>query len=72
MAEEFATKALDLKPKCYEAYYARARAKRNSRYCLILCICWHRFFFFFLLATFNSLFFSGSYISDLERKNLFF
>lgn len=32
MAEEFATKALDLKPKCYEAYYARARAKRNSRY----------------------------------------
>uniref|UniRef100_A0A8D0FV85 Tetratricopeptide repeat, ankyrin repeat and coiled-coil containing 1 n=1 Tax=Strix occidentalis caurina TaxID=311401 RepID=A0A8D0FV85_STROC len=38
MAEEFATKALDLKPKSYEAYYARARAKRNSRYCLILCI----------------------------------
>lgn len=32
MAEEFATKALDLKPKSYEAYYARARAKRNSRY----------------------------------------
>ncbi|XP_071418048.1 protein TANC1 isoform X2 [Pithys albifrons albifrons] len=31
MAEEFATKALDLKPRCYEAYYARARAKRNSR-----------------------------------------
>uniref|UniRef100_A0A3B3IKA3 Tetratricopeptide repeat, ankyrin repeat and coiled-coil containing 2 n=1 Tax=Oryzias latipes TaxID=8090 RepID=A0A3B3IKA3_ORYLA len=31
MAEEFATKALELKPKCYEAYYARARAKRNSR-----------------------------------------
>ncbi|XP_062493843.1 protein TANC1 isoform X3 [Pezoporus occidentalis] len=31
MAEEFATKALDLKPKSYEAYYARARAKRNSR-----------------------------------------
>ncbi|NXI51226.1 TANC1 protein, partial [Chloroceryle aenea] len=31
LAEEFATKALDLKPKCYEAYYARARAKRNSR-----------------------------------------
>ncbi|NXY18911.1 TANC1 protein, partial [Atrichornis clamosus] len=31
MAEEFATKALDLKPKCYEAFYARARAKRNSR-----------------------------------------
>ncbi|KFP06609.1 Protein TANC1 [Calypte anna] len=31
MAEEFATKALDLKPNSYEAYYARARAKRNSR-----------------------------------------
>ncbi|XP_061464687.1 protein TANC1 isoform X2 [Rhineura floridana] len=31
MAEEFATKALDLKPTSYEAYYARARAKRNSR-----------------------------------------
>ncbi|XP_067995277.1 protein TANC1 isoform X1 [Melanerpes formicivorus] len=31
LAEEFATKALDLKPKSYEAYYARARAKRNSR-----------------------------------------
>ncbi|XP_010143258.1 PREDICTED: protein TANC1, partial [Buceros rhinoceros silvestris] len=31
MAEEFATKALDLKPRSYEAYYARARAKRNSR-----------------------------------------
>ncbi|XP_074948763.1 protein TANC1 isoform X3 [Phalacrocorax aristotelis] len=31
MAEEFATKALDLKPKSYEAYYARARAKRSSR-----------------------------------------
>ncbi|XP_074451144.1 protein TANC1 isoform X2 [Larus michahellis] len=31
MAEEFATKALDLKPSSYEAYYARARAKRNSR-----------------------------------------
>ncbi|KAM5152648.1 protein TANC1 isoform 2-T2 [Mantella aurantiaca] len=31
MAEELATKALELKPKCYEAYYARARAKRNSR-----------------------------------------
>ncbi|XP_034361068.1 protein TANC2 isoform X9 [Arvicanthis niloticus] len=31
MAEEFATKALELKPKCYEAYYARARAKRSSR-----------------------------------------
>ncbi|KAJ7345724.1 hypothetical protein JRQ81_001674 [Phrynocephalus forsythii] len=31
MAEEFATKALDLKPTSFEAYYARARAKRNSR-----------------------------------------
>uniref|UniRef100_A0A8P4GIS0 Tetratricopeptide repeat, ankyrin repeat and coiled-coil containing 2b n=1 Tax=Dicentrarchus labrax TaxID=13489 RepID=A0A8P4GIS0_DICLA len=31
MAEEFATKALELKPKSYEAYYARARAKRSSR-----------------------------------------
>ncbi|XP_018408666.1 PREDICTED: protein TANC1 [Nanorana parkeri] len=31
MAEELATKALELKPKCFEAYYARARAKRNSR-----------------------------------------
>ncbi|XP_062862560.1 protein TANC1 isoform X2 [Trichomycterus rosablanca] len=31
LAEEFATKALELKPKCYEAYYARARAKRSSR-----------------------------------------
>lgn len=34
MAEEFASKALELKPKSYEAFYARARAKRNSRYCL--------------------------------------
>ncbi|XP_032313039.1 protein TANC2 isoform X8 [Camelus ferus] len=32
MAEEFATKALELKPKSYEAYYARARAKRSSRH----------------------------------------
>lgn len=32
LAEEFATKALELKPKSYEAYYARARAKRSSRY----------------------------------------
>jgi hypothetical protein len=32
MAEEFASKALELKPKSYEAFYARARAKRNSRY----------------------------------------
>ncbi|XP_017550591.1 protein TANC2 isoform X2 [Pygocentrus nattereri] len=31
MAEEFATKALELKPKSYEAFYARARAKRSSR-----------------------------------------
>ncbi|XP_048339546.1 protein TANC1 isoform X1 [Sphaerodactylus townsendi] len=31
MADEFASKALDLKPTSYEAYYARARAKRNSR-----------------------------------------
>uniref|UniRef100_A0A8C9V5R2 Tetratricopeptide repeat, ankyrin repeat and coiled-coil containing 1 n=1 Tax=Scleropages formosus TaxID=113540 RepID=A0A8C9V5R2_SCLFO len=31
MAEDFATKALELKPKSYEAYYARARAKRSSR-----------------------------------------
>ncbi|KAL6094582.1 tanc2 [Pungitius sinensis] len=31
MAEEFATKAIELKPKSYEAYYARARAKRSSR-----------------------------------------
>lgn len=35
MAEEFATKALELKPKSYEAYYARARAKRSSRYTLL-------------------------------------
>ncbi|XP_054627851.1 protein TANC1-like isoform X2 [Dunckerocampus dactyliophorus] len=32
IAEEFATKALDLKPRSYEAYYARARAKRSSRH----------------------------------------
>ncbi|XP_043930688.1 protein TANC1 isoform X2 [Protopterus annectens] len=31
MAEEFASKALELKSKSYEAYYARARAKRSSR-----------------------------------------
>lgn len=31
MAEEFASKALELKPKSYEAYYARARSKRSSR-----------------------------------------
>uniref|UniRef100_UPI0037E91287 protein TANC2-like n=1 Tax=Semicossyphus pulcher TaxID=241346 RepID=UPI0037E91287 len=31
LAEEFATKALELKPKSYEAFYARARAKRSRR-----------------------------------------
>ncbi|KAJ8264605.1 hypothetical protein GJAV_G00151200 [Gymnothorax javanicus] len=31
LAEEFATKALELKPNSYEAYYTRARAKRSSR-----------------------------------------
>ncbi|XP_049574188.1 protein TANC1 isoform X2 [Syngnathus scovelli] len=31
IAEDFATKALELKPRSYEAYYARARAKRSSR-----------------------------------------
>ncbi|XP_077594328.1 protein TANC2 isoform X1 [Stigmatopora nigra] len=31
MAEEFASKAIELKPKSYEAFYARARAKRSSR-----------------------------------------
>ncbi|KAI5091068.1 protein TANC2 isoform X2, partial [Silurus meridionalis] len=31
MAEEFASRALELKPKSYEAFYARARAKRSSR-----------------------------------------
>ncbi|XP_067088925.1 protein TANC2 isoform X1 [Osmerus mordax] len=31
MAEEFATRALELKSKSYEAFYARARAKRSSR-----------------------------------------
>ncbi|KAL6112900.1 tanc1 [Pungitius sinensis] len=31
IAEEFATRALELKPRSYEAYYARARAKRSSR-----------------------------------------
>lgn len=36
MAEEFATKALELKPKSYEAYYARARAKRSSRWALFV------------------------------------
>ena len=27
-AIEYSTKALEIKPKCFEAYYARARAKR--------------------------------------------
>ncbi|XP_017292278.1 protein TANC2 isoform X2 [Kryptolebias marmoratus] len=31
IAEEFATKALELKAKSYEAFYARARAKRSRR-----------------------------------------
>ncbi|XP_037111460.1 protein TANC2 isoform X1 [Syngnathus acus] len=31
LAEEFATKALELKAKSYEAFYARARAKRSRR-----------------------------------------
>ncbi|KAM8878002.1 protein TANC1-like isoform 1-T1 [Synchiropus picturatus] len=31
IAEEFASKALEIKPRCYEAFYARARAKRSSR-----------------------------------------
>lgn len=31
LAEEFATRALELKAKSYEAFYARARAKRNRR-----------------------------------------
>ncbi|CAM9547135.1 unnamed protein product [Lampetra fluviatilis] len=31
IAEEFATKALELKPDSFEAFYARARAKRSSR-----------------------------------------
>ncbi|KAK3602700.1 hypothetical protein CHS0354_017904 [Potamilus streckersoni] len=30
-AIELATKALDLKPRCFEAFYARARAKRDHR-----------------------------------------
>lgn len=32
-AIDLATKALELKPKCFEAYYARARAKRDNRQC---------------------------------------
>ncbi|XP_060067945.1 protein TANC2-like [Ylistrum balloti] len=32
-AVDLATKALELKPKCFEAYYARARAKRDNRQC---------------------------------------
>ncbi|XP_075998925.1 protein TANC2 isoform X2 [Genypterus blacodes] len=31
LAEEFATRALELKANSYEAFYARARAKRSSR-----------------------------------------
>lgn len=31
LAEQFATKALELKAKSYEAFYARARAKRSRR-----------------------------------------
>lgn len=31
VAEQFATKALELKAKSYEAFYARARAKRSRR-----------------------------------------
>ncbi|XP_057716881.1 protein TANC2 [Corythoichthys intestinalis] len=31
LAEEFASRALELKPKSYEAFYARARAKRSRR-----------------------------------------
>ncbi|XP_077390974.1 protein TANC2 isoform X2 [Festucalex cinctus] len=31
LAEEFATRALELKAKSYEAFYARARAKRSRR-----------------------------------------
>uniref|UniRef100_A0A3B5RE61 Tetratricopeptide repeat, ankyrin repeat and coiled-coil containing 2 n=1 Tax=Xiphophorus maculatus TaxID=8083 RepID=A0A3B5RE61_XIPMA len=34
LAEEFATKALELKSNSYEAFYARARAKRSRRYLL--------------------------------------
>ncbi|CAL1529136.1 unnamed protein product [Lymnaea stagnalis] len=30
-AIDLATKALELRPKCFEAYYARARAKRDDR-----------------------------------------
>lgn len=32
LAEQFATKALEFKAKSYEAFYARARAKRSQRY----------------------------------------
>ena len=30
-AIDLATKALEVKPKCFEAYYARARAKRDDQ-----------------------------------------
>ena len=29
-AVNYATKALEVKPRCFEAYYARARAKRDN------------------------------------------
>lgn len=47
MAEEFATKALELKPKSYEAYYARARAKRSSRYTHFILVQIRRMLSFF-------------------------
>ncbi len=34
-AVELAVKALELKPTSFEAYYARARAKRDDRYAII-------------------------------------
>lgn len=30
-AVELSTKALEIKPNCFEAFYARARAKRDNR-----------------------------------------
>lgn len=74
MAEEFATKALDLKPKSYEAYYARARAKRNSRYCLILFVSPHSFFFNFVMLSviaFLFCFFFSFCGWNLEREIFF-
>lgn len=32
LAIELASQALQLKSKCFEAYYARARAKRDDRF----------------------------------------